>query len=136
MHVQLERLRRQHRGPGCLADTSCSLHLTKEESTMATPNSQQRANWFTDWFRRNRRSGGHQHYRWSVKTASDPEARRIPAGSPTRTSIDGLIQEVVPAGLVGANGQPPGPGRQPGVESTVYSLAAWLLRYHPETDGD
>jgi hypothetical protein len=71
-----------------------------------------------------------------VKTASDPEASQVQADSPTATSIADLTAQQVPDGLVGVRETPPGPGRQPGVESTAYTLDAWLLRFHPETDGD
>jgi len=88
------------------------------------------------WFSRTGHGGGQGHYRWAVKTASDPAASQIPADSPTATTIAALIQEQVPDALVGAGETPPGPDRQPGVESTLYSLDVWLVRCHPETDGD
>lgn len=88
------------------------------------------------WFRRTRQRGGHQRYRWPVKTASDPAASDISADSPEETTITNLTAKQPPDGLVGLSGQPPGPDRQPGVESTVYTLSASLLRAHPETDGD
>lgn len=88
------------------------------------------------WFATTGQYGGQVHYRWAVKTASDPEAHQIQADSPAATTIPDLTALQLPAALVGVSETPPGPGRQPGVESTVYTLDVWLLRCHPETDGD
>lgn len=115
-----------------MVEASSYLHFNKEGLTMAT--SSDRLQW--SWFTRTGQRGGQQHYRWSVKTASDPEANQIQATSPTKISITDLIAEPVPPALVGVDGRPPGPGRTEGVETTVYALDAWLLRCHPETDGD
>ncbi|HUY98720.1 MAG TPA: hypothetical protein VMU89_00115 [Thermomicrobiaceae bacterium] len=88
------------------------------------------------WFARTRSRGGQQHYRWSIKTGSDAPAQSIQPTAPTVTTISALTAEPIPAALQGVKETPPGPARTSGVESTLYTLNVWLLRSHPETDGD
>lgn len=67
--------------------------------------------------------------RWSVKTASDPDASRISL-SPVDTTVTQLRALSAPAGL--ARNTP----RQAPVEFTVYRVRAQLVEYHQEGDSD
>ena len=67
--------------------------------------------------------------RWSIKTASDPDASRIRL-SPVDTTVGQLRSLSAPGGLAGNT------PRQEPVEFTVYRVRARLVEYHEEGDQD